>query len=110
MLGIELGEAIACVAGSVLAESIRPAGNWRGSFVNVLLGIAAGVYGPLPLEAYFERLKGDAHRFTVFATAFVGCSILKWLSEQAAERKFLEWMPVIKQLAEFLKKPPGGNK
>jgi uncharacterized membrane protein YeaQ/YmgE (transglycosylase-associated protein family) len=109
MLGIEAGEAIACVCGAVLAEGVRPAQTWKGSFWNVFLGIAGGTYGPLGIEVYIERMK-EAHRLTVFLCAFVGASVLKYLGDQAAERKFLDWMPVIHGIAEVFRKPPEGGK
>jgi uncharacterized membrane protein YeaQ/YmgE (transglycosylase-associated protein family) len=109
MLGIEAGEAIACVAGAVLAEGVRPAESWKGSVWNVLLGIAAGSYGPLGIELYMESL-AKAHRLVTFLCAFVGSSILKYLGEQAAERKFLDWIPILRRIAEAFRKPPEEEK
>ncbi len=109
LLGIEAGEAIACIGGAVLAEGIRPSVNWKGSIWNVLLGIAFGSYGPLGVEAYFQGIK-EAHRLVTFICAFVGSSVLRYIGEQAAERRFLDWMPTIKGFADILRKPPEGGK
>lgn len=108
--GVELGECVACLSGAALAEAFRPSVGWRGTVVNVLLGIAGGAYGPGFVEVYIERLE-RVHRGVTFVCAFLGGSVLKWLADQANDRKFFDWIPFLKSAAEYFRnsKPPEGG-
>jgi hypothetical protein len=99
-----LGEILACLSGSVLAEVLKPAPTWRGTGANLGLGIAAGWWGPLGVEAYFELLK-QAHQLVTFLCAFSGSALLRWYSDSLAKRKFLDWWEGIKAARDVLRSP-----
>ncbi len=101
-------EALACVAGAVLAEAVRPSKTWGRSGVNVGLGVAGGAYGPQGVEIVWDAAR-RAHLLVTFCCGLLGAIVLTKLLDWASDVKFPDLFSAIGRAVDaFRKKPNGG--
>ena len=99
-------EAIACVGASVMAEANRPSQTWRGSVVNIGLGIAGGAYGPQGVEVYVESAK-RMHLLVTFVCGWLGATIFKKLLEYVSSLSPSDIATFFGRIIDAARKPKG---
>ena len=82
---------VACLLGALLAEGIKPSDKWRSTFINIILGLSFGAFGPQGIEMWWARFD-KAHRLSTFFCALAGSMVC---------RSFLDWLNG-KKLSEIL--------
>ncbi len=100
----DASEIAACLGGAILAEVARPSPNWRDSFINVAMGIFAGVYGPAGLEIWIERLE-RAHKLLIAVCSLSGAIVIRSFLAWLSGKSFLDIVGFVQRLFEAARKP-----